>query len=801
MESGGSTRAFVALGRAIGRGMGLSEIRIGQLSPPAAQRMRRQQIRGAIEQMRVFVVGNTFFAPVLAFQAWDRGINEVVIGWTTAMLFFSWWLFFHWRKSVQCDGRPDDMVAFVAETRLNATLWCLGMILFYPHVEGSGTTILACVMIGSLALGTVGFAQAPAAAFWYLGLHTVTMTFVPVLHGIMIGEAAHMMIGGLALVAGVAIFNASLERAKEQMRAFLGNEALKQKGEVIDLLLKDYEEQDAEWLWQTDAKGQFVSGPAQVLTILELSRDDLGQVNLIEAIAHRIEPGGQADLERVQRAFGRREDFHDVTLPIRDKVRGRPRWIMMRGRPQYDGLDFTGFRGIFADASKMMDARKQVEFLADHDPLTGAFNRNVVQRRLSELRPAKHVATAYLIDLDGFKQVNDSYGHGVGDALLRIVADRLNEEVSAEDLVARLGGDEFMILRPEKSGDDGSALADTLLKRLSEPFLIDQYDISISASIGTAEFPKDSSRGEDMLIKADLALYAAKQNVRNKSCAFLGSMQVGLQKRFLITERLKAAIHRDEIVPHYQPQYCSQSGRLVGFEALARWSDKELGRVGPDIFIPIAEETGLIHALGAQFLRRACSDAKAWKDRTVDESIVLSVNLSPVQMTRGDVVGVIRRTLEDTGLPASCLEVEITEGVLIHDMAAACKTLDALSDLGVRIALDDFGTGYSSLSYVRALPLDRLKIDRAFIKDIEDPDARPVVQTIIDLCRSLGLCVVAEGVETAVSVQLLQQMGCDVLQGYFFSPPVPADAALILLDEDRGKPDSYTPAHSSAKVS
>lgn len=569
----------------IGNAIGLDEILGPHLSEEPEKRMRRQQIRGAIEQMRVFVIGNTIFAPVLAFQAWGLGINAVVLIWTLLMLTFSWWLFFRWNTTYETDGRKSDMDAFVSETRLNASIWCMGMVLFFPFVEGDGKTILTTVMAGSLALGTVGFAQAPRAAFWYLGIQKAILTIVPLMTGFIRGSGSDMIIGILALVAGAAIFNATLERGKAQMRAFLNHEALSQKSEVIDLLLKDYEEQGVEWLWRTNETGCLISGPQQVLDLMKVMVDG-GCSELVEAIAQSVDPLGRDALTRLKSAFRDRADFHEVTLPFVDASTGRHKWIMMRGRPQFDGGSFSGFRGIFADATTTVEAQRQLAFLADHDPLTGVANRNVVKRRLQNLQADSDRRVALLIDLDGFKQVNDSYGHTIGDRLLEVVARRLTAEVCTTDLVARLGGDEFLVLVDVSNPETAASLdrhVDRLLTVLSQAYAIEQFDIVLSAPIGRAAFPNDPSIGPTLLIQADLALYEAKQRGRNQCCRFLAEMQTGLQKRLVVTERLKAAIAEDQITPFYQPQFCAQSGVLVGFEALARWTDPTLGAVGPDI--------------------------------------------------------------------------------------------------------------------------------------------------------------------------------------------------------------------------
>ena len=767
------------IGSTVGRALGLDEISLDALSVGAGNRLRQSQMRDAIEQMRIFVIGNTFFAPVLALQAWGAGVNGLILAWTGLMLMFSWWLFWRWRTSYLTDGRPSDMTRFVNETKVNASLWCIGMVLFYPFVVGDAKTVLISVMIGSLALGTVGFAHAPRAAFWYLGIQAVTLTLVPVSHGLASGGSHDLLLGVLALVASAAIFNTVLESAKAQMRAFQDHEALTHKTEVVDLLLKDYEEQGSEWGWRTDADGCLVSCPRQILDLLTIAETDQSATCLVTAIDNAVEANGRAEVAKVSKAFTDQIDLHDVTLPLRNPFDKAVKWIAMKGRPQYDGTEFSGFRGIFADATAVVEAKNHIEFLAEHDPLTGAYNRNHIHTRLEALDPDKDRALVFLIDLDGFKQVNDGYGHAVGDKLLQIVADRVRAAVPYGATVARLGGDEFLVLCTLEAGNTylvRERMGEDLLDCLSKPYAIEHLEVGVSGSVGIARFPQDTKQGLTLLNYADLALYSAKHGGRNRCVSFVHSMMDGVRNRIIVTERLRKAVQTGVVEPYYQPQICAKSGQLIGAEALARWTDEELGIVGPDVFIGIAEQTGLIHDLGEHLLRRACLDALNWPPRPDGQPMMLAVNLSPVEVMRGNVAAKIKRVLAETGFPATRLEIEITEGVLIDDVPATRFLLEELSEAGIVIALDDFGTGYSSLSYVRALPLNRLKIDRSFVFEIEDSEAQSIVTTIVGLCTKLGLEVVAEGVETETAVEILRDLGCDVLQGYHFSKPLNADA-------------------------
>lgn len=785
MALGGGRYLFARLLRRLHLMLGLNELDESHLTDAAANRMRRGQIRGSIEQMRVFLAANTFFAPALSFQAWNSGINALVILWTIGMLVFSSALFFSWNSTYKTDGNRKDLRRFVLETYVNSGIWAVGMALFYPVVSGDQKAVVTAIMAGSLALGTVGFSRTPAAAFAYLGGQTVGSFTIALVAGIATGSGTDYMIAFLALAAGGGIFNAVLERAKSSMRAFNDREALAEKSEVVDLLLKDYEEQSTEWLWQTNDALCIERAPQPVLDMLGVSPAKKSTFSLLDAISERNSDEACPDLARLQAAFSSKVEFHDVLLSITDVQNGVRRWIMMRGRPQFENDRFSGFRGIFADATAMVEAKKQVEFLATHDSLTGIHNRNSLQDRLERLDPNKDFAGVFLIDLDGFKQVNDSYGHGVGDELLQVVAERLCNIISPGDFVARLGGDEFLVLATSPKElllPELAAIGDCLVRDLSQPYLIDNLDLSLSASIGLARFPFDSKNGEELLVQVDLALYAAKNGGRNQCCTFVEDMQKGLQKRLIVTERLKKAIAAEEIVPFYQPQYSLIDGGLVGFEALARWADAELGFVGPDIFVPVAEQTGLIGRLGEQLLMRSCLDAATWpSSQPSGVCPMVCVNISPIQFEREDIAHLVRRVLDETGLDAARLEIEVTESVLIADADKTAATLLELTDMGVTIALDDFGTGYSSLSYLRTLPLNRLKVDRSFVHDMAERSAQPIVNAIVQLGANLGLSVIAEGVETEDQRHMLARMGCQDGQGYLFSAAVPAHEVIGLI--------------------
>ena len=759
--------------------LGFGDLGTQGLPIDAANRLRRGQLRGTIEQMRVMLLGNTLFAPALSMNAWGQGRDGLVVLWTTYIILFSWWIFYSWSKTYQTTGSAEDMRGFVIQTFFNALTWTVGMALFYPIVEGDQKAIITTIMAGSLALGTAGFSHAPLAGITYLAVQTIGNSMIALICGLTTGTSTDYLLAVLTVAAGISLFNATLQGAKAARVAFNNHERLSEKSEVVELLLKDYEEQATEWLWQTDHEGLLLSAPAQVLEMCLPLAEDEKNINLFDLLSQSCTEASTSDIEHLWAAVSEKKEFHDVRLSIKSPLDGELRWILMKGRPQYEHGAFQGFRGIFADATAAVVAERKVQFLASFDGLTALLNRNSVQKRLSELHNEGLYAAALLVDLDGFKQVNDSYGHHTGDLLLKQVAERMQRTVTGKSWVARLGGDEFFVMLQQDEPlnvAEISWVAQSICEQLSQPVKVEEFIVQVTASIGISRFPEDTKQGSELLSLSDMALYEAKNAGRDRITFFDVEMQDRLTERTTIIERLKQAVRHGEIEPHYQSQHALSDGSLVGFEALARWQDDRLGFVRPDVFIPIAEQTGLIVELGEQLLRRACEDARKWGELMPEAPPVVSVNISPVQFVRTDVTGLVSRVLHETGLPPELLEVEVTEGVLIASKEKIAATLRELSEIGVSIALDDFGTGYSSLSYLKELPLNRLKIDQSFVRDLSETASSPIVSTIIQLGHNLDLSVIAEGVENEADVGRLSELGCDDGQGYLYSRPMTREA-------------------------
>jgi diguanylate cyclase (GGDEF)-like protein len=389
------------------------------------------------------------------------------------------------------------------------------------------------------------------------------------------------------------------------------------------------------------------------------------------------------------------------------------------------------------------------------------------------------------LDADRFKTINDTLGHDAGDDLLKQIATRLTACLRAGDTVSRLAGDEFAVVLPSvENAIDTRHLAQRLLDCFVEPFRLKEQRIYITASIGVTLYPGDATTVEGLLKNADTAMYRAKDAGRNNYQFYSTDMHTHAVERLKLENALRGATERGELVLHYQPLVDLKSGQIEGMEALLRWNHPELGLVPPLEFIPLAEETGLIIPIGEWVLRSACAQTRAWQAAGLPP-LRLSVNLSARQFQK-DLVGMVASVLEETGLEPKYLELELTESVVMKNPEAAVATLDALDRMGVRLSIDDFGTGYSSLSYLKRFPIDTLKVDRSFVRDIPgDADDMLITTGIIGLAHSLGIQVVAEGVETSAQLSFLRAQNCDAMQGYYFSKPLPAPAFAQLLSERR----------------
>lgn len=540
---------------------------------------------------------------------------------------------------------------------------------------------------------------------------------------------------------------------------------LKTANEMIELLLRQYSEHGSDCLVEVDAQGRIFNASERLCVLLDVGAAETDGRKLVDL----FDAGPERDVLRM--AARKLQPFHDLNLSC--TVKSEMRWMSVSGCPLFDAQGrHYGFRGFLRDVTDKHVAESKVLFLAHHDPLTQLANRAEfharLNQRLGEGR-SEPVATLFA-DLDHFKLVNDSLGHAAGDRVLEIAAQRLAAHAGPQDVVGRLGGDEFaLLLGRVHSPEAAMVLAQCIVDALSQPIEVEGRVIHMGASVGVALAPDHAANADDLLRAADIALYHAKSEGRGKASLYHPQMKQALQEQRALELELRSALTNGEFELFYQPFCQLSTDRIAGFEALLRWHHPVRGLIYPGAFIGLAEQSGLIVAIGEWVLREALAEAATW-----EEELTVAVNVSAVQMG-DDLLRQVVSALAATGLDPRRLELEITETVLMQDQEACLALLHRLRAFGVRIALDDFGTGYSSLNYLRSFPFDKIKIDRCFIEDLCNGEGSGIiVQSVLDLAARLNMQTIAEGVEDADQLAALRQRGCQQVQGYLISKPLPA---------------------------
>jgi diguanylate cyclase (GGDEF)-like protein len=554
----------------------------------------------------------------------------------------------------------------------------------------------------------------------------------------------------------------------------------------------EFENTGRGWFWETDSLGTLSYVSHQLADDFQCEPEALlGRqfTTLLSVDTH----GTDTTEERKTLGFhlSARFPFSDVVVrPASDQD---VHWSLS-GNPIFDERGrFLGFRGIGTDLTEQRRSEQEITRLARFDSLTGLPNRAMMRQTLDEaLRNATHRqrgCSMFLIDLDRFKNVNDTLGHPIGDALLRQVADRLKSVMGNHGQIGRLGGDEFQAVLPG-TVDIGllESLARTLIEQVSRPYSIEGHKVTIGASLGVAIGDPGRTSADALVRNADLALYAAKDAGRGKHCFYEPSMHSEAAERQLLENDLRQAIERNELSVHFQPIVRTAGEEISGFEALVRWAHPSRGAISPAKFIPLAEEAGLIAKIGEWVLRKSLEEAATWPDQ-----VRVAVNLSPLQFNDPNIAQIVANHLRETGVRADRLELEITEGVFLAEGDSTDETFAKLKDLGVRLALDDFGTGYSSLGYLKKAPFDKIKIDQSFVRGAASSTNRnaAIIRAIVTLAETLGMDTCAEGVETHDDLHLIRELGVSMIQGYIFGRPAEAEVTRELANKSRVEADGY----------
>ncbi|AGT93830.1 hypothetical protein O5Y_20015 [Rhodococcus erythropolis CCM2595] len=705
--------------------------------------------------------------------------------WSSVMLLSSAGFSVYWLRRSRMgvsESQTTELVVLTVEIIVwGVLLACLALVLF-PMLDPGDELVLSSTLIGGIAVGVF-------PTMMFRGITVVWISLVGVgLAGAFWtepGTSRFVLIGVLVIFVG-SLYSGTLLLANLFERRLRAELVAEDERDLVELLLNDLEDGAQDWLWETDSRGI-----ASTVSYRFAEQVGLPAAQIRGRTMHEILIGigasrtdaGRKSLDLLTANFRAGTAFRGLTMQV--VVRGDTRWWSMSGHPASgDGADY-GWRGVGSDITHSYHQRQNILRLAEVDSLTGLKNRYSFNSQLSSrLRDGRRVWLA-ILDLDNFKSINDRLGHHVGDDVLRDVASRLHSVLRSNEICGRLGGDEFAIAFDDiASADEVEERFQTILDSFERPFSLVGNQIRIRASLGYGSMPDDADSLEDLVIVADLALYHAKESGRNQIRAFDATLRDRATGRARALLDLRRALIDEEFELVYQPQVSAATGVVVGFEALLRWNHPTSGLVSPGDFISVAEETGLIVPIGAGVLRAACTAATTWP-----EDIRVAVNVSQVQLRSSRYVESVRQTLNEVNLHPSRLEIEVTESLVIDD--ADRDVLVQLSALGIAIAMDDFGTGFSSVASLARLPLDRLKIDRAFVAPLDaDPSNSrfAVLRAVIAIAKSLGLDTVAEGVETERQRAIVTECGCDVIQGYLEGMPIRAAEIPDYLNERPGGP-------------
>jgi len=669
---------------------------------------------------------------------------------------------------------PHAAVRAAALYALGAgSAWCALVALLGAEVASSSNLAALAFAAGFVAL-PLGFLAFPAL----VALASAS------------GIAAIALLGGGLFEIGAAVLLSACATGLSAVRARHGLVHLKRRMAIdwnamrANRFIEEFEQAGRGWFWETTGRGALSYVSDQLAADLKTPAADLIGKPFSELIGIDESSDGETSERTLGFHLSARLPFTDVT--VRAKTAAEI-WWSLSGTPSFDENGrFLGFRGIGSDLTQQRRSEQEINRLAKYDSLTGLPNRALMRRTLDEALQNKSGSVGscalFLIDLDRFKNVNDTLGHPVGDALLKQVAQRLTTVIGERGQIGRLGGDEFEAVLPDQDEAALAQLAERLIQQVSMPYMIEGHNISIGTSVGIAIAPPGDTCGDSLVRNADLALYSAKAAGRGTFCFFAPEMHTEAQDRQTLENDLRKAIGRGELHLVYQPVVNAQTEELSGFEALARWNHSTRGTISPAVFIPLAEESGLILQIGEWVMRTACMEAAKWP-----ENIRIAVNLSPIQFIDPNLPATIVSALANSQIQPRQLELEITEGVFLVESESTDDMFAKLKGLGVRLALDDFGTGYSSLGYLKKAPFDKIKIDQSFVRGAASKDSRnaAIIRAIVTLAESLKMDTTAEGAETHDELTLIRELGCSHIQGYIFGRPMAADEAGVLAAQNK----------------
>ncbi|MEA1072678.1 putative bifunctional diguanylate cyclase/phosphodiesterase [Sphingomonas sp. LY160] len=660
-------------------------------------------------------------------------------------------------------GHKVPQWLMIGDVILRAVVWLSLPVLAFPSLPPESQVIASTLMAG-LGIASLGLVVIPVCVTAWMAIFTAGLSYA-----LLVGRDTVPVTNMLAILftLGVAIFGV-LTVARWAFGQLKTNADFGSQSESASLLLQEYEQRGVGWLWQIDSENRVTYISSRMTSLLGRPASQL--------LGHSMPSllGGHAELGRI---LLQKQPFNSLEMELKT-ARGT-RWISIAGDPIVDTAGrFEGFRGVGSDITDVRQTQERLTHLANMDVLSGLPNRGRVRQLLGEaLRGATsgNVPCAIMfLDLDGFKPVNDTFGHPKGDAVLQAVAKRLCDNVGSDGHVGRMGGDEFaIVITDAQSRHRVEQLADAIIASIAEPYMIDQTEIRIGVSIGCAFGPIDGATVDDLILKADLALYEAKGAGRGVAKYFSSELQTEQDDRIRLETDLRGAIAARQFHLVYQPLVNAKTQKLIGFEALLRWNHPQRGFIPPNVFIPVAEESGLMPAIGEWVIEEACRAAGTWP-----EPITVALNISPKQIVLPSLPNTVSQAIGRHKIQANRLELEVTEGVFLGDNGTTLDVLRRLRTLGVGIALDDFGTGYSSIGYLNKAVFHKLKIDGSFVREAGSrPENVAIIKSIVQLAKSFRMSITAEGVETAEDFERMRDLGCDTIQGYLFGRPLSYERA------------------------
>lgn len=708
--------------------------------------------------------------------AWSLGGSTTPLKmslWLSALLLMcamGMWSWHSGRSIHRVSVSPKAVRRATLHAALLAAAWAAVPVLWFEVATTPQRLFIGTLVAGLTCAGAFTLATVPMAGVVYV----LILTCGALLGVLTSYEPHYLPLMLLNLVYALVVIAGVLASASASTARLMAEREAARQSQVTSLLLRDFEEHSADLLWEIDRSGRFSHVSSKLAMAFKHSPSELQILSLLGALQVRKPVDQDATgLDALRSALNQGRPFRDIEVPV--SINEQTRWWLITGKPLLDDVGRTlGWRGVIADVTQEHQVQDRLRYLAHFDSLTGLANRVQLHERLAQVMDpqlsSQRRSALFCLDLDNFKSINDSLGHSVGDEVLKLTAQRLQSCMRRGDLVARLGGDEFaVVLDDVRSDEEVTTLAERFLQELQQPCEVLGHHVAVGSSIGIVMLPDQADTVDEALGNGDLALYAAKQAGRGRYEFFAKSLVERSRRRLSVEQQLRLALSREEFVLHWQPQIEVGRWAICGAEALLRWNNPVLGSVPPVEFIRVAEEAGLVADIGTWALNEACVQAAVGLP-----DLPISVNVSPVQLMRPDFLSCVEHALAQSGLEPHRLEIEITESVFIDESTVALTQLHALRGLGVRVALDDFGTGYSSLAYLRQFPFDTMKIDRAFVRELMSRrDARAIVRTIVQLATALGMTTVAEGVEDAGQLELLQYAGCRAIQGFLVSHALP----------------------------